>query len=356
MEPVELRTDRLHLRPWRASDADAVHAACTDPEVQRWTTVPSPYTPEDAAAWTGRIAPQLWESGTGAPFGVFGPGGLLASVGLHDIADGTAQVGFWCAPGARGQGIVSEAVGVVCRWGFEELGLRRIAWYAGVGNWASRRVAERNGFSYEGLLREGLAQRGGRHDAWVGGRLATDPERDTRRLPPVPVLTSGAVTLRALEARDAVDIVAGYDDAVRAQWLPGPLPYGLDDAHAFLASVASETWDGTGVPRAITVDDDRLVGMVHLHLHHRVHGIGEIGYWVAPGQRGRGIAATAAALLAGWARDALGLTRVELLADVDNLPSQRAAEKAGFVRECVARRARVNNAGEARDMVLYSLV
>ena len=51
----------------------------------------------------------------------------------------------------------------------------------------------------------------------------------------------------------------------------------------------------------------------------------------------------------------LGLNRVELLADVDNLPSQQAAEKGGFVREGGLRRARFLRDGQARDMVVYSL-
>ena len=62
----------------------------------------------------------------------------------------------------------------------------------------------------------------------------------------------------------------------------------------------------------------------------RAPGFGEIGYWVAAGARGRGVATRATRLLAEWAREALGLTRIEVLPHKDNGPSRRVAEKAGF--------------------------
>ena len=51
------------------------------------------------------------------------------------------------------------------------LGVQRLEWYANVGNMASRRVAEKVGFTVEGTLRRGLDQRGTRVDAWIGSLL-----------------------------------------------------------------------------------------------------------------------------------------------------------------------------------------
>ena len=48
MELPTLRDDDLVLRPKRPDDADAITAACQDPEIARWTFVPSPYTRADA--------------------------------------------------------------------------------------------------------------------------------------------------------------------------------------------------------------------------------------------------------------------------------------------------------------------
>ena len=174
--PTEITAGRLHLRPWRADDADAVTAVCQDPEVQRWTTLPVPYRREHAVDYVARMSPQGWADGTAACFAVVDAttAQLLANVSLNGVADGAAVIGYWAAPEARGRGVTTEAVGAVCRWGFGAVGLERITWYAVVGNTGSRRVAERNGFVVEGVLRRWLVQRGVRRDAWVAGLLPSD--------------------------------------------------------------------------------------------------------------------------------------------------------------------------------------
>ena len=174
LEPVEITAGRLHVRPWQPEDAPAVLAACSDPEVVRWTAVPQPYTAEVARAWVEEQAPSLWASGRGAPFAVLDAttGGLLGSVSLMRLDAGAAEVGYWLAPEARGRGVATEALAAVCRWGFGALGLGRMTWLAYVGNDASRAVAERVGFTFEGTLRGYLPWRDGtRRDAWVAGLL-----------------------------------------------------------------------------------------------------------------------------------------------------------------------------------------
>ena len=178
MEPVEIRTDRLLLRPFRASDVPALVNALADPEVPRWTRVPTPYTEQDAIEWTGTVAPGQWAAGTGAPFAVVetATGLLVGSCGLHDLGAGAAEIGYWCSAPARGRGITTEAVGAVTAWAFATLGLERVNWYAGVGNWASRRVAERNGYTIDGMLPLGMEQRGQHIDCWHGHRLPTEAD------------------------------------------------------------------------------------------------------------------------------------------------------------------------------------
>ena len=83
MELVEIIEDGVLLRPWRETDAEAVHRACQDPDIQRWTTVPRPYRPEHAHGFVTEMSRKAWAEGTGAPFAVCDPatGELLGSAG-----------------------------------------------------------------------------------------------------------------------------------------------------------------------------------------------------------------------------------------------------------------------------------
>lgn len=179
VEPVEITAGRLHLRPFAAQDVPAVARACQDPDIQHYTQVPSPYDEEEARRYVEVYCPSGWATGRRATFAVVDSttAELLASVGLNGIGirdEGMAEIGYWCAPWARRRGVMTQAVTVVCRWGFAMFDLARIEWYAEVGNVASRAVAERAGFTIEGVLRARLTHRGQRVDAWVGSLLRAE--------------------------------------------------------------------------------------------------------------------------------------------------------------------------------------
>ncbi len=72
---------------------------------------------------------------------------------------------------------MGRAVRVASTFGVDDLGLTRITWMATVGNDASRRIAEGNGYVVEGLLRRMEAPRGVREDIWMGGLLSEDLPR-----------------------------------------------------------------------------------------------------------------------------------------------------------------------------------
>lgn len=177
MEPVTLRTARLELRMPTAADAEAITDACQDPEIPRWTVVPSPYSGEDARQFIGLVATQ-WADGEACTWAIRRDGELIGMIGLHDItgnaAGGQAEIGYWIARDARGEGYVTEAAGAVIDWGFAELGLARIEWRAVVDNIGSARTARALGFRFEGTLRQGHSSPRGRADAWVAGLLRTD--------------------------------------------------------------------------------------------------------------------------------------------------------------------------------------
>jgi RimJ/RimL family protein N-acetyltransferase len=178
LEPVDMTAGDIRLRPWVPSDADEVYRACQDPGIQRWTLVPSPYTRADAEEFVGRTAPAGWADGTAAQFAVLdaATARLLASVGLVSVGpDGLAEIGYWCAAEARGRGVATRATRVLARWALSVVGVERLEWRAEVGNPASRRVAEKAGFTVEGRLRRALVRRdGSRADCWIGSLLPGD--------------------------------------------------------------------------------------------------------------------------------------------------------------------------------------
>ncbi|WP_073947900.1 GNAT family N-acetyltransferase [Streptomyces kebangsaanensis] len=175
MEPVTLTTDRLLLRAIGPQDTDAVYAAAQDADIQRWTTVPSPYLPEHARNFTEELVPEGWANGSVFTFGLFLPEGDLAgTLSITPRSPGEAEIGFWAAKEHRGNGYVTEAALAAARWAFTQLAVDRLEWRTEAGNNASRAVAERAGFTLEGTLRSALGVRGVRRDCWVGSLLPSD--------------------------------------------------------------------------------------------------------------------------------------------------------------------------------------
>lgn len=176
MEPVTLTTGRLLLRVVGPQDTDAVYEAAQDPDIQRWTTIPSPYLREHAQSFTNQLVPDGWADGSMLTWGSFLPEGedLVGMLSLSMRSLGVAEIGFWGAKEHRGNGYVTEAVLAVSRWAFTDLSIDRVEWRAEVGNRPSRAVAERTGFVLEGTLRSAITHQGARRDCWAGALLPSD--------------------------------------------------------------------------------------------------------------------------------------------------------------------------------------
>ncbi|MEV3992930.1 GNAT family N-acetyltransferase [Streptomyces sp. NPDC049837] len=174
MDPVTLTTDRLLLRPFAVEDADAVYTACQDPDIQRWTTLPSPYERHHAEEFL-RTVPDGWRTGYDFDFAVLTREGgtLVGAVGVRGHS-GVWEIGFWTAKEHRGSGYATEAVVALARWTLTTTGCWRLLWRAEVGNTGSRAVAEKAGFTIEGTQRAGLLNKGTVRDAWVGSLLPSD--------------------------------------------------------------------------------------------------------------------------------------------------------------------------------------
>jgi RimJ/RimL family protein N-acetyltransferase len=86
-----------------------------------------------------------------------GAGGhLIGGAGLHRMDWGVPrfEIGYWCRPSLQGRGLVTEAVHTLARFAFDALRARRVEVRMSSANTKSRAVAERCGFTLEGVLRQ----------------------------------------------------------------------------------------------------------------------------------------------------------------------------------------------------------
>ena len=179
--PPRLQGSSVVLREMTEADLPRLTEAVVDPMSTWATTVPSPYGPLDAA-WYLEFAVRAGWARNSAWIFAFADAGdpatYAGSIDLRSTGTGRAEIGFLTHPDSRGRGLTTDAARTILRWGLGPMGLTSVEWRARVGNPASARIARASGFAYEGLIREGMEQRGVRHDCWVGTILAGEPLRE----------------------------------------------------------------------------------------------------------------------------------------------------------------------------------
>jgi RimJ/RimL family protein N-acetyltransferase len=126
-----------------------------DPDIVRFTRVPSAPDAGFTAAWVGRHV-SGWDDGSRAGFAILSLDGaflgMVAMVDL-DLAGRQGEIGYMVSPDARGRGVAGRALRIVSAWALGPLGLERVELRISSDNEPSLRVAERLGFVREGVLR-----------------------------------------------------------------------------------------------------------------------------------------------------------------------------------------------------------
>ncbi|XVU28491.1 GNAT family N-acetyltransferase [Actinoplanes sp. CA-054009] len=173
---VVLRTARLTLRAPDEGDVDAIVDAVSDPVTLGWLPLPDPYGREQAVNFVAEKAPAVRAGGGGLIRAIECDGVLAGMIDLKktDWRHRATEIGYWAAPAARDRGVMTEATVGLSRWVLTEMGFERVVLHIAPGNKASVRVAEKAGFSYEGLARNAGIIPAGRVDLAVYSLVPAD--------------------------------------------------------------------------------------------------------------------------------------------------------------------------------------
>ena len=150
--PLPLTTERLRLRPATLDDLDAWLAISRDAETAWWGEPSS--TLEDARASLERqIANQEHYGFSLWPVELKLAGTVIGAAGLQHLADSEEiEVGYRFLREHWGRGYATEAARAAIRFAFDELGLDRVVAVTLPTNQASRRVMEKCGLSFVGVM------------------------------------------------------------------------------------------------------------------------------------------------------------------------------------------------------------
>ncbi len=169
--------DTVSLRTLTGADAElfAAHVKAEYDHLSRFLTWPDRTVTADGARTWLTAYEHRWDGRVRAA-GVWRDGHLIGGVTLlhHDPVMAIAELGVWVVAGATGKGIAAAACRVAIAHARTELGVERLVYQCATGNVASRRLAERLGFRFEGTLRSDYVIRGVRHDTDVLSLVGTE--------------------------------------------------------------------------------------------------------------------------------------------------------------------------------------
>ncbi len=175
---LTVQTPRLDVRQLDAADADPVAEIFADKQTQRWLPFPQEFGQIEGKIWCTEMATERRDSGDGDHYGVVRreDDRLVGCLWTRrtDWSSRVTELSYAVAADARGFGVAPEAVDAITLALVLEHGFQRVEVRVAPGNIASRRVTEKAGFTYEGLLRNAGTVHGGRVDLEVWSMVAAD--------------------------------------------------------------------------------------------------------------------------------------------------------------------------------------
>lgn len=353
-------TIRAHV----PTDIDDMLEMANDPEMERWTAIPVPHTREMSEQFAFTVMPKGWNEGThrGWAIEATDDDGRSRFAGNVDIRQAPiADIGFALHPWARGRGVMTRAVRLAIDWAFNEGKVEIVHWRAHIGNEASLRVAHRAGFTLHGITPGMLHERGRVIDAWTGSIRFGDSPMPTTQWAESRVLESDRLRLRPYVDADVPAIVEACSDPITRRFLAAlPHPYTTAVARSYVADCVWQAAVGVKATWAIADrETDELLGNIAvMDLLGVDPTSAEIGYWMHPAARGRGVMTEATQLVVRHALDPDGLDRRRLVlyAAADNPASNAVALAAGYTHYGTQRAAERLGDGSYDDVHGYELL
>lgn len=152
-----IKSKKFILRPFRKGDQASLIRNINNKKISRNTlSIPYPYKMSNANSWINyNIKLNKKKKKEEMNFVIDIEGEVAGSIGLRKIKPGhMAEVGYWMGEKYRGQGIMTSVLKEITKYGFNELKLKRMEIGIFPFNQASRRVAEKVGYKYEGRMRK----------------------------------------------------------------------------------------------------------------------------------------------------------------------------------------------------------
>lgn len=151
-----IKTERLLLRQFIESDIENVFKGLSHPDIIKYYGVS--YNTLENTKYQMKFFNDLEENETGIWWAVcsldnnifYGAGGLNNLSKEHK----KAEIGFWLFTEFWGQGIMTEAMPLICKYGFDKLGMHRIEGFVETENLICKKAMDKLDFKHEGTMRD----------------------------------------------------------------------------------------------------------------------------------------------------------------------------------------------------------
>jgi len=173
----------------------------------------------------------------------------------------------------------------------------------------------------------------------------------------IPTLSHGLITLRPSTEDDIDAVLQACQDPLIPAFTTVPSNYTLDHAIEFVRNAPFAFAERREILFVIDYGngaDRKFAGEISLHSVNIRNHTAEIGYWIDPSQRGKGIGTQATKMITALGFDEIGFKRIEALVDVDNHHSQKLLLSAGYEKEGIMRNKVTREDRGQIDMALFA--